>query len=422
MPNTTPSARRLLHSNIFILLLSVAIGIAIGAILINQTENTHTTNWLRFILFLKQISGEIIFFLVPLIVLGFVAPSISSLRGNVTLTVLFAFILAYLSSVLAATMAAIVGYNVVPLLDIQPITTNIVTLPEPFFTLQIPPLFSVMSALLLAIMLGLGVIWIKADATARLLQEFQQIILILVKKILLPVLPIFIAVNFAIITYQKQLAGLRIFLSVIAIAILLHYVWLAILYLIASAYTRTDSRQVLKHYLPAYLTALGTMSSAATLGVSLNCIHRCTLVERRVADFGIPLFANIHLCGSVLTEVLFACVVSQLLYGHLPSPAALTTFILLLGILAIGAPGVPGGTVMASLGIVVSILGFDTSGTALIITIFALQDSFGTACNVTGDGALTLILNHFANKHHTQKTTPPSQTETTVNPQPTKHP
>ena len=152
-------------------------------------------------------------------------------------------------------------------------------------------------------------------------------------------------------------------------------------------------------YLPAYLTALGTMSSAATLGVALECARKSPVLDRKVSDFSIPLFANIHLCGSVLTEVFFVCVVSQLLYGRLPEPSALILFIFLLGIFAVGAPGVPGGTVLASLGIVVSVLGFDDAGTALLIAIFALQDSFGTACNIIGDGALALITSTFSKRH-----------------------
>ena len=119
-----------------------------------------------------------------------------------------------------------------------------------------------------------------------------------------------------------------------------------------------------------------------------------------MVDFGIPLFANIHLCGSVLTEVFFVMTVSKVLYGHLPAPGTMILFVILLGVFAIGAPGVPGGTVMASLGLITGILGFDENGTALMLAIFALQDSFGTACNVTGDGALTLILTSYADRKH----------------------
>jgi Na+/H+-dicarboxylate symporter len=215
-------------------------------------------------------------------------------------------------------------------------------------------------------------------------------------------LPFFVAANFCALSYQGAISQLGIFLPVLLMVIIGHYIWLALLYGIASIYSGKNGWRVLKHYAPAYVTALGTMSSAATLGVAIGCARKSDILDREVTDFSIPLFANIHLCGSVLTEVLFVCVVSQMLYGVLPSPSSIILFILLLGIFAVGAPGVPGGTVLASLGIVISVLGFDDSGTALLITIFALQDSFGTACNVTGDGALSLILTTY-NKHQQKK-------------------
>ena len=174
----------------------------------------------------------------------------------------------------------------------------------------------------------------------------------------------------------------------------------AILYLIAGAYSGKSPWEVVRHYGPAYLTAVGTMSSAATLSVALDCARKSKVLRRDLVDFGIPLFANIHLCGSVLTEVFFCMTISKMLYGQLPSLGTMILFCLLLGIFAIGAPGVPGGTVMASLGLITGVLMFDDAGTALMLAIFALQDSFGTACNVTGDGALTLFLTGYAEKHH----------------------
>lgn len=141
------------------------------------------------------------------------------------------------------------------------------------------------------------------------------------------------------------------------------------------------------------------MSSAATLAVALECARKSSVLRKDLVNFGIPLFANIHLCGSVLTEVFFVMTVSQILYGTLPTLGTMVLFCILLGIFAIGAPGVPGGTVMASLGLIISVLGFDATGTALMLTIFALQDSFGTACNVTTDGALTLMLTGYAKKN-----------------------
>ena len=177
---------------------------------------------------------------------------------------------------------------------------------------------------------------------------------------------------------------------------------MALRYGLAGTYSQKNPMEVVRHYGPAYITAVGTMSSAATLAVALRCAGKSSVLRKDMVDFGIPLFANIHLCGSVLTEVFFVMTVSQILYGKLPAPGTMVLFCLLLGVFAIGAPGVPGGTVMASLGLITGILLFDNTGTALMLTIFALQDSFGTACNVTGDGALTLMLTGYVEKHHIQ--------------------
>ena len=369
------------------LLLAVVIGIALGFVA-NETV-------MKTVLAVKLISGQVIFFLVPLIILGFVAPSIAQLKGNVSRLLTFAFILAYVSSVGAAFFALLVGYRVIPWLDIQPVGEGLRPLPETVFNIEIPPVLSVMSALLLAIFIGLGAIWVKSKEITLLLVHFREIVLRLVKHVLIPILPFFVAANFCALAFEGNISRLNVFLPVILIVIACHYLWLLLLYAAASLYSGRNGWLVLKHYAPAYFTALGTMSSAATLGVALECARKNQVLDKEVTDFSIPLFANIHLCGSVLTEVFFVCVVSQLLYGHLPDPSTICLFIFLLGIFAVGAPGVPGGTVLASLGIVVSILGFNEAGTALLITIFALQDSFGTACNVTGDGALALMVNRF---------------------------
>ncbi len=376
---------------IFALLFSIVAGIAAGPFIPEVG--------MKGVLFVKQFSGQIIFFLVPLIIIGFVAPSIASLRGNVSRLIVFAFSLAYLSSVGAAFFAMQVGSRVIPWLDIQPAAEAQRVLPELLFRLEIPPVISVMSALLLSILIGLGCLWTRSKAFEDLLLQFREIVLQLVRRILVPLLPWYVAANFCSLSYEGNIARLKVFLPVILIVILCHYLWLLLLYALAALYSGKNSWQVLRFYLPAYLTALGTMSSAATLGVALDCARRSPVLDRKMVDFSIPLFANIHLCGSVLTEVFFVCVVSQLLYGQLPSPSTLVLFILLLGIFAVGAPGVPGGTVLASLGIVVSVLGFDDEGTAILIAIFALQDSFGTACNITGDGALTLITTTFSERH-----------------------
>ena len=178
----------------------------------------------------------------------------------------------------------------------------------------------------------------------------------------------------------------------IIIVLIGHFIWMTLLYLIGGAVSKQNPLEVVKHYGPAYATAVGTMSSAATLPVALRCAHKSSVLPADIVDFAIPLGATTHLCGSVLTETFFAMTISQMLYGSVPSIGTMVLFSFLFGVFAVGAPGVPGGTVMASLGIVISILGFNEIGTGLLIAIFALQDSFGTACNVTGDGALALIL------------------------------
>ena len=233
-----------------------------------------------------------------------------------------------------------------------------------------------------------------------MLEEFQRIVLAVVTRVVIPILPFFIAGTFCGLAYEGSITKqLPVFLMVILIVMAGHYIWLAVLYGLAGAYSGSNPWEVVRHYGPAYLTAVGTMSSAATLAVALRCAKKSTVLRQDLVDFGIPLFANIHLCGSVLTEVFFVMTVSKVLYGKLPALGTMVLFCFLLGIFAVGAPGVPGGTVMASLGLIISVLGFGNDGTALMLTIFALQDSFGTACNVTGDGALTLMLTGYAKKH-----------------------
>ena len=278
-------------------------------------------------------------------------------------------------------------------------------LPDVIFKLEIPQIMGVMSALVFSVLIGLAATWSKAKTITAILEEFQKIVLDVVSKIVIPVLPFFIALTFCALSYEGTITKqLPVFLKVIVIVMIGHYIWLALLYFIGGAYSKKNPLNVVKNYGPAYITAVGTMSSAATLAVALKCAKKSQPTLRDdMVDFGIPLFANIHLCGSVLTEVFFVMTVSQILYGQMPSVGTMILFCLLLGVFAIGAPGVPGGTVMASLGLITGVLGFDQTGTALMLTIFALQDSFGTACNVTGDGALTMILSGYADKHNIER-------------------
>ena len=383
--------KKFFNNTIVQLLIAVIVGIVAGF----YVDGTV----LSAIVSLKHVSGQVIFFLVPLIILGFIAPSIAHLRSNASKMLLFAFGIAYLSSVGASFFGAAVGYQVIPHLDIASDANALKALPENMLKIDIPPVMNVMTALVLAALIGLATAWVKSDEFSRLLDTFQKMVLELVKKILLPVLPVFIFSNFCILSYQGAVTKqLPVFLSILLVVIVCHYIWLALLYGIASIYSRKNGWNVLKYYGPAYLTALGTMSSAATLGVALHCAHKSPILRKEISDVTVPLFANIHLCGSILTETVFVMTVSKLMYGTLPDPFTLVLFILLLGLFAIGAPGVPGGTVLASLGLIISVLQFDEAGTALLLTIFALQDSFGAACNVAGDGALTLITDTYEKK------------------------
>lgn len=384
--------KKLLNSLPFRLLAGVIIGILVGLVA-NET-------FMNIVVTAKQLLGELITFCVPLIVIGFIAPSITRLGKNASRMLMVALILAYVSSVGAALVSMVAGFNIIPHLSIVSTAEGLKELPEVIFELSIPQIMSVMSALVFSVLIGLAVTWTKADRTAELLEEFQKIVLEIVTRVIIPILPVFIACTFCALSYEGTITRqLPVFLKVIIIVMIGHYLWMTLLYLIAGAYSGKNPLEVVKHYSPAYITAVGTMSSAATLAVALRCARKSSVLRKDMVDFGIPLFANVHLCGSVLTEVFFVMTVSQILYGSMPSLGTMILFCVLLGIFAIGAPGVPGGTVMASLGLITGILLFNDTGTALMLTIFALQDSFGTACNVTGDGALTLILTGYADRH-----------------------
>ena len=385
------------------LIIGVIVGIALGLFSANLYigETDVGSMIMQVVLTVKSLLGSLINFCVPLIIIGFIAPSITRLRSNASKMLGLALILAYASSVCAALMSMGAGYAIIPSLSIQSAAEGLRELPELLFDLEIAPIMTVMSALIFSVLVGLAATWTHARTTTQVLEEFQQIVLSIVTKVVIPILPFFIAATFCGLAFEGSITKqLPVFLIVILIVIVGHFIWMTVLYGLAGAYSGSNPMEDVKHYGPAYLTAVGTMSSAATLAVALRCAQKSSVLRRDMVDFGIPLFANIHLCGSVLTEVFFVMTVSQVLYGKLPEPLTMVLFCLLLGIFAVGAPGVPGGTVMASLGLIISVLGFDDTGTGLMMTIFALQDSFGTACNVTGDGALTLMLTGYAKKHN----------------------
>ena len=389
--------KKLLSSLPAKLLIGIVVGIIIGLIV---PESVMTV-----LVPIKNIMGQLINFIVPLIVIGFIAPSITKLGNNASKLLGVALIIAYVSSLLAALLSMVAGYGLIPIMNTAKEAAELKELPADVFGLSIPQIMPVMSALVFSVLLGLAAVWTKAKTIITILDEFQKIVLELVSKIVIPILPFFICLTFVNLAYEGTITKqLPIFLMAVVVVLVGHFIWMAVLYGVAGAYSKKNPIEVVKYYGPAYITAVGTMSSAATLSVALQCAHKSPVLRKDMVDFGVPLFANIHLCGSVLTETFFVMIVHLLLKGELPSVGTMILFCALLGIFAIGAPGVPGGTVMASLGIVTSILFPESaelaaSATGLLLAIFAIQDSFGTACNVTGDGALTLILTGYCEKH-----------------------
>jgi Na+/H+-dicarboxylate symporter len=383
--------------------LGIGAGIALGLIarsmVMPGAEIAGTANAIMQVVgSIKHICGQFIFYCVPLVIIGFIAPSIIRLGQNAGKMLITAVTIAYISSIGAAFFAIVVGYTAIPMLNIPKDMSGLFSLPETLFVLNVPALMPVMTALVTAIVLGIATLWTKSETMAALLKNFESIMVAVVTRMVIPLLPLFIAGTFAQLAYEGSLTlQLPVFLKIILIALCGHFVWLLVLYTIGGMLSRRNPWEVVRHYGPAYLTAVGTMSSAATLPVSLACARKSKALSRDAVDFIIPIGATIHLCGSVLTETLFCMTISYLLTGAIPGVGTMALFALLLGVFAIGAPGVPGGTVMASLGIVISVLGFQDNAVALLLAIFALQDSFGTACNVTGDGAIALMVDGIFN-------------------------
>lgn len=322
------------HSLPFRLLVAVILGVFLGLGMAG-TDNGFTQGILNVVVTVKYIAAQLINFCVPLIIIGFIAPSITRMGSNASTMLLVAIGIAYISSIGAAFFSTAAGFTILPHLDINPQVDGLRKLPDVVFQLAIPQIMSVMSALTFSILVGLAAAWNKANAITTILEEFQNIVLSIVKKVVIPVLPILIATTFCGLAYEGTITKqLPIFLIVIVIVMIGHYIWLGLLYGIASVYSGKNAFSILKKYGPAYLTAVGTMSSAATLAVALQCARKAEPPLRvDMVDFGIPLFANIHLCGSVMTETFFVMAVSKMLYGTFPTLSNMIIFALLLGVL-----------------------------------------------------------------------------------------
>lgn len=336
------------------LAIAIIVGVALG-FLISPMGGAWKTMAVQVLLVTKQITSQIIFFMVPLIIIGCVAPSITSFKGNATKLLFMTIGIAYLSSILAAMMSIGVSYMMVPHFQIEKPTAIVHELPKVIFPLEIPTM-DTMSALLLAILVGLGTVWIRSERFASALKDVQTMVLAVVKRVLLPILPLFVGASFALLAIEGKLNQMIVFLPAVVIVVCCQLLWIVLVYCIAAIYSKKNGWEVLGHYPQAYLTALGSMSSAATLPVALDCIKKSKNVSEETADFALPMFCNIHLCGSVISELFLVVTTYYFFFHQLPPIGSLILLAVLVCIIAIGSPGVPGGINMTCSTLVLSIV------------------------------------------------------------------
>ena len=345
------------------------------------------------------IFGGFLSFVVPLIIIGFIAPGIAQLGSGSGKLLGLATFFAYSSTIVAGLLAYFTASTILPNFIDAKSSSDISNpndfLATAFFEIDMIPVMDVMAALLLAFIVGVGMAAVKSDVLKRGFEEFNLIIEKLINAIIIPLLPFHIFGIFLNMTFAGQVAKiLSVFAVVFILIIILHWVMLTIQYSVAGMLNGKNPFKLIKTMLPAYFTAIGTQSSAATIPVTLRQAKKTGATDK-VADFTIPLFATIHLSGSTITLV--SCAIGVMLMNGVEfSFASIIGFILMLGVTMIAAPGVPGGAVMAAIGLLGTMLGFDETMIALMIALYMAQDSFGTATNVTGDGALALIVDKFS--------------------------
>ena len=398
---------RFINSTAGRLAIAIVVGVALG-FLISPMGGAWKTMAVQVLLVTKQITSQIIFFMVPLIIIGCVAPSITSFKGNATKLLFMTIGIAYLSSILAAMMSIGVSYATVPLFQLAEPHAATYVLPKVIFPLQIPTM-DTMSALLLAILVGLGTVWISSERFSSALKDVQTMVLTVVRRALLPILPVFVGTSFALLAIEGKLNQMLVFLPAVLIIIGCQLLWIILIYIVAGLYSKKNSWEVLSHYPQAYFTALGSMSSAATLPVALDCIKKSKNVSEETADFALPMFCNIHLCGSVISELFLVATTYYFFFHQLPPIGSLILLAVLVCIIAIGSPGVPGGINMSCSALVMSIVVAPQGLSqwdqffAVMTAIYTIQDGFGTACNITCDGALTLITETYLKRINSKK-------------------
>lgn len=375
------------------LVVAIILGILIGSFLPEPVVRVLVT--------FNSIFGNFLSFVIPLIIVGFVAPGIAELGAGAGKLLFITTAIAYISTLISGFFAYGVSTTLLPGI-VQQSSQFAASNPEEallqgFFTIDMPPIMGVMSALIIAFILGIGMAAIKEKTLYNFMSEFQQIIQMVITNVIIPLLPVHVCGIFANMTYAGEVARiLSVFGKVFVIVIACHLIIILFQFTVACLYSGKSLITCLKNQIPGYLTAIGTQSSAATIPVNVECAKN-NGVSQGVREFVVPLCATIHLSGSTIT--LTTCAIAVMMLSGMPvTLGKMAGFILMLGITMVAAPGVPGGAVMAALGILESMLGFGEAELALMIALYLTQDSFGTACNVSGDNAIALIVDKIAQR------------------------
>ncbi|MCI0921089.1 dicarboxylate/amino acid:cation symporter [Sphingobacterium rhinopitheci] len=384
--------KKITSNLLFRVVVAIMLGILLGGILPASIVRIFAT--------FNGLFDQLLKFLIPLIIVGLIIPAIAKLGNTAGKMLLATVAIAYGSTLFSGFSTYFASSAIFPsLIDshyAQAITSEAASL-TPYFSIQIPPFFDVMSALVFSFLVGIGLSRIQNSKLADVMFDFEHIISFVIEKVIIPLLPLFIFGIFLDMTYSgKVMMILNVFVKIIGVIFALHILLLLIQFTIAGAIAKKNPFKLLATLMPAYFTALGTQSSAATIPVTLAQVKK-TGTSEDVASFVVPLCATIHLAGSTLKIV--ACVVALMLMQGIPIDfPQMAGFICMLGVTMVAAPGVPGGAIMAAIGIIASMLGFNTENQALMISLYIAMDSFGTACNVTGDGAIAIVIDKLFQK------------------------
>ena len=374
------------------ILIAIVLGVLLG--------NVLPEAWVRIFVTFNGLFSQFLGFLIPLIIIGLVAPAIADIGRAAGRMLLLTVVLAYADTIVAGLLAFATGTMLFPMLidsDASMAVEKTADALQPYFQLQIPAILDVMAALVSSFVIGIGIAYTDSPTLKKGFSEFRTIIEKTIQSVIIPLLPLYIFGIFLGMTFTGEAYHIiLVFAKIICIIFLLHIFILLYEFLIAGGLARKNPFRLLVNMLPAYFTALGTSSSAATIPVTLRQVKK-NGVSDDVASFCVPLCATIHLSGSMMK--ITCCALTVCLIGGLPHDLPLFLhFIMLLGVCMVAAPGVPGGAVMAALGPLAGILGFSPDAQALIIALYIAMDSFGTACNVTGDGALAVIIDRLHQK------------------------